>query len=186
MAFLPPNRSFPRGEKSPLYFYKESIMKYCTGLGTTQVTKTMQDVIERFSRYLSEQGYTIRTDFDKGMNQVFRNNSDSVELYTFEGDSNKNADAFDCPMTDFVKQHLRDSYISLDALNRVTKNRVVRCYYELLGQNLDSPSEFLICYDPSEGVVNYAHRIAYKLGIKVYNLCDKEELKQLKKDWLGE
>lgn len=159
-------------------------MKYYTGTGIVQVSKSMKETILAIAKYLSDQGYTLRTGLSKGMDAAFIEGSDSVSLFTYEGENTNGADAFICEETDFIKRDLKENYLTLGALTKVARQRVVRSYYELLGEDLNTPSEFLVCYDPCEGVVNYTHRLANRLGIKVYNLYDKEELKKLKEEWL--
>ena len=151
--------------------------KFYTGIGVAQVSGKMKDSISSIAKYFSDKGYTLRTDLDKGMNEAFRSSSESKELYAIEGETVENA--ITAIPTDYILSDMKENCLSLTAINKESKKKIVRGYYELLGKDLKTPSEFLVCYDPCTGVVNHIHRLANRLGIKVYNLYEKDVLKEL-------
>jgi hypothetical protein len=58
---------------------------------------------------------------------------------------------------------------------------MARNCYQVLGQNLDTPVDFIVCYTPDEykGGTSQALRIARDLNIPYYNIKNPEHVEQL-------
>lgn len=168
--------------------------KFYTGVGSRKdVPEWITDLASNIAVALSQQGYTLRSGRAETMDYAFqrgaeydRPNNPRTEIYVPNDRfnlcfGNKNAinparfqnyaDAEDiCSTIHPVFNHLRG----------FAREAHIRNVYQVLGKDLNSPSEFLICWAPPKGNgvsggTATAWNLATKLGLPCYNLFHKED-----------
>ena len=154
-------------------------MKYYAGIGSRETPSDILSLMTNISEMLEEEGYVLRSGgadgadlaFEKGVKKNkeiflpwknFNNNSSS--LFEISEEAEKMAEKF----------HPNYSYLSQGA-----KRLHARNCNQVLGSNLNSPVEFVICwtkYGTENGGTGQAMRIAKANGIKIYNLGKEDDL----------
>ena len=148
-----------------------------TGIGSRQTPAPMCGVLTILARQLARAGYTLRSGGAPGADLAFEagagerkriylpwrgfNGSDSL-LYTFEPDVLARAEAI------AAAHHPRWWQLS-DAARRLHTRNV----FQVLGDVLASPSEFVVCWTPRGDLVGgtaQALRIAATYGVPIANL----------------
>ena len=155
--------------------------KYYTGIGSRNTPKKILDMMRMSSIILAKKGYILRSGGACGADSTFESGCDSVNgqkqifLPWLEYNGRQGIVYQETPE---YLQIVKDNHPNYRALSNGAKKLIGRNYLELVG--LDNvKSEFVICYDPGEGGTNYTHKLANKLGIKVYNLFEPEIQKSL-------
>lgn len=155
-------------------------MKYYAGIGSRNTPQAMLDFMSKISAILEQNGYVLRSGGAKGADTYFAKGSSNKEIF-------KSSDAKPWSF-DEVKKHLpNDRPPTFDSWDPYIKGLLARNMMQVLGENGDSPVEFIVCWTPQGdynssdvGGTGYAIRCANAHGIKVYNLGYKEQLDEFK------
>lgn len=152
--------------------------KYYTGIGSRNCPEWAYDVAFELGRRLAGYGYILRSGGAEGMDSAFENGCNygkgKKEIYLPWKNFNENKSKL-YELTD-------DGFILAEALHPAwhklkssVKRLMVRNTYQVSGANLDSPSNFIICYTPwHKGGTLQALRLAKELDIRVFNLIEYE------------
>lgn len=171
--------------------------KFYTGVGSSSETpENVSHAMKVIAATLASKGYWLRsgcaqgadTAFENGVKEIIHDHTTIVdrshqcELYIpWNGFENKFKDgsAIFCP-TDFQNYDEASKIASKihpawDRLSCGGRKLHTRNVYQVLGKDLRSPSEFLICWaQPTvngvKGGTNTAYQIAKAYGIPIYNL----------------
>ena len=155
--------------------------KFYSGIGSRETPESLKPTIERVVKRLNELDYTLRSGGADGADKFFEEHAASKEIFlpwkNFNGNESKlfeqSAQAFDMAK----KYHPSYKYLSYGA-----KKMMARNCYQVLGINLKSPVEFVICWTKdgkASGGTGQAIRIAEDSGIPVYNLKREGDLQKL-------
>lgn len=148
---------------------------YYTGVGARKTPEIVREIFQYLGETLANKGYVLRSGGCEGADVAFESGCDFVcgdkdiylpwkgynnhpsGLYTINPDATEIAKRLH-PVWDRVDDH-GVKYLSRDVC-------------QVLGQDLDKPSEFVICYTPQGYLVGgtaMAIRVANERKIKVFN-----------------
>lgn len=171
--------------------------RYYTGVGSRQTPELILLQMRRLAAWLRYGGYTLRSGGAEGADRAFASQAgQDAEIYL--------------PWLGFLMCDYRLARPSLDAyrlaatthpnwskLHSGARALHARNCHEVLGANLDTPSEFLICWTP-DGCVGAASRtretggtataiiLAERFGVEVYNLKNPGTLERLESKLVGQ
>lgn len=148
--------------------------KYFTGIGSRETPERVCSAMTQISSYLEHEGYTLRSGgadgadlaFERGMIQGHKeiwlpwlkfNKSDSLLLPTSE--------AFSIAAT---------VHPVWDRLSPAAKKLHARNCHQVLGETLDDPSAFLLCWTPNGKIAGgsaTAINLAMRYNVPVFNLA---------------
>ncbi|MFY0655349.1 MAG: hypothetical protein JXR12_01090 [Neptunomonas phycophila] len=174
--------------------------KYFAGIGSRNTPSPILELMARITEELCAQGYILRSGGAKGADTAFQNGApeDQMEIYLDEMHPKKQCTDgwYNVRYLDNLDDAIdlaEDHHPAWNRLGKKAKALITRNTYQVLGMDLNTPSEFVICWTPdgSEGTTTretggtgQAIRIAKKRGIKVLNLANQSTLDYVKV-WLG-
>ena len=152
-----------------------------TGIGSRKITGEIEDVITAIAKRLSKLGFTCRTGDAKGSDTIFKDNSERVNSYLpwekFNGSDSKFYTQ--PPITKTIASF---NHIGWDWLTPAVQKLMSRNVLQLLGNDVDTESDFIICYT-EDGCDDYKTRnykttggtglaisLGSKIGIPIYNI----------------
>ena len=135
--------------------------------------------IRRISHYLEEKGYILRSGGANGADKFFEVGVKNKEIYLpWKGFNNNDSRLFTISK-EAIK--MAESYHpNWLGLSDAARSLMARNCYQVLGEDLKTPSEFIVCYTTdgkASGGTGQALRIAKDKSIPVFNLFypDAEE-----------
>lgn len=172
-------------------------MKIYTGVGARSTPPEMLDIIRNVASVLGKRGWVLRSGGAEGADKAFEAGCDaahgSKKIYIpWSGFNNYIPDGVSIMTLD---QGSRDGAIDIikdvhPAFNRLSRGALAlhaRNALQVLGLYLDSPSQFLICYAPTDrdGVPTGGTRtswvLAQKCGIPCFNLYLEKDKERIEK-----
>lgn len=175
-------------------------MPFYTGVGSRKCPEDIIALMQRFATYMAKRGYTLRSGAAEGADTAFETGcieaGGSMRIYMpssgWQGRPRK--DPYVVPDFDkaavLASEHPAWNYLS-DFVQRLHARNV----NQVLGDNLQEPSDFLVCWTP-DGAINsietskktggtgQAIRIASNHGVPVYNLF-RADHRLLLEDWMN-
>lgn len=169
---------------------------YYTGIGSRNTPERVVKQMRQLAMYLAFSGYTLRSGKAQGADQAFQKGLEIVERSTpfecsaeiyipwksFNSDVNSKWDKVlgDMGNEEKAEKMASESHPAWDKCSQGAKNLHTRNVYQVLGEDLKEPSEFVICYaEPTKtgvkGGTNMAVQIAKDNGVPVFNLWYEEE-----------
>ncbi len=150
--------------------------KYYTGVGSRSSPPEILEKIQLIAAALANKGYILRSGAANGSDEFFERGCDSVngkkEIYLpWKGFNNSQSELYN--VSDEALELAKSIHPAWSKLNQAAQKLHSRNCYQVAGLNLDTPSNFLICYTEngaSIGGTRTAIEIANKYGITVYNL----------------
>lgn len=174
-------------------------MKYYTGVGSRETPENICKLIERIAFKLADLGWHLRSGGAQGADAAFEKGviehgmpwADLTqymsiyipwELYHPTGVCNKIVGSIE---SDAIAASVHPAW---GRCSRGAKALHSRNVYQVLGDDLQTPSSFLICWaEPTKtgvkGGTNTAWQLAKKQGIKCFNLYLEEDRQRIEK-WL--
>lgn len=151
-------------------------MKYYAGIGSRETPHDVLRLMSKIARKLALENWTLRSGGARGADSAFHKGSLDVA---------GNAEIFTAQHATPESLKLAEKYHpNWSACDNYTRRLHARNGLILLGENLDSPVKFIICWTLDgkvAGGTGQALRIATDYGIKVRNLgiyeCYQEALK---------
>ena len=155
-------------------------MFYYAGIGSRETPKEFLDLFTRVAKYLSTKDCVLRSGGAKGSDQAFESGAIHKEIYLpwkgFEGNNSnlivKDERAFEIA----EKYHPRWNYLSQGAQKLQARNS-----HQILGHDLNSPSDFVICWTKGgkgDGGTGQAIRIAKDYNIPVFDCGKYSDVKE--------
>lgn len=153
-------------------------MKYYTGVGSRKTPPDILDMMTRLAQAFAYHGYTLRSGGAEGADTAFEDGAVLKEIY-YATDINRSPVALEA-MALAAKFHPAWDRMSLFAKQLHGRNA-----FQVLGADLKTPTEFLICWTP-DGCISHETRsittggtgtaisIASAHGIPVNNLAKAE------------
>lgn len=158
---------------------------YYTGIGSRETPGDVLSVMTDIARKLSRKGYILRSGGAEGADTAFelgaKNNL--MEIYIpWEGFNGRKEDG-----TSYIIPPYNDYYIykyhpKSNKLTTTGRMFMSRNTYQVLGMDLNTPSDFVVCWTKDGGFTGgtgQALRIAQDHGIKIYNLFNVMDRIQL-------
>jgi hypothetical protein len=166
---------------------------YYTGTGDPQTPYHICKLMEEIAQALSDAGYTLRSGHGPGADQAFEAGAEeNAQIFLpwpqFEKRNPIHADAFKLlQYTTEARRMAAAAHPFWSKLKDSTKDLITRDYHEILGVNLDRPSDFMICWTRDgaisgaetghgTGGTGQAIRIAEQHGVPIYNLGRADHL----------
>jgi len=165
-------------------------MKYYTGIGSRNITNKISEEMTKIAQILNKKGYILRSGGADGSDISFEKGAgNNKEIYLpWKGFNNNKSNLYNI------------TYQALELASTIHKNwkylkppvrkLMARNCYQVLGEDLQTPSEFIICWtkDGCEtdnkrtqktGGTGQAISLASKNNIRVYNLYNEKSKKEL-------
>ncbi len=155
---------------------------FYTGIGARKTPKEILDLFVRIGKYLANEGFVLRSGGAKGTDHAFEKGCDlsngKKEIYLpwkgFEG-SNSHLIVKDRKAFDIAK--IFHPY--WDSLKQGAKKLQARNSHQILGNDLNSPSKFVICWTEKglgRGGTGQALRIAKHYKIPIFDAGEYDSL----------
>lgn len=156
-------------------------MKYYAGIGSRETPIELNDVIILIAKYMHKNGYTLRSGGAPGADTMFENaiktTTDKSEIYLPWRNFNGNKSRFFYLSQEAYK--IAEQYHpSWNRLSEAGKKLMARNTYQVLGYDLNTHSELIICWTPNgkeQGGTSQAMRIAKAYNIPIVNLYDEDK-----------
>jgi len=165
-------------------------MKYYTGIGSRNISDEISEEMTEIAQILSKNGYTLRSGGAEGSDTAFEKGAgDNKEIYLpWKGFNNNESMLYNI------------SYQALELASEIHKNwkyltppvrkLMARNCYQVLGEDLQTPSDFVVCWTKDGCETNdkrtqktsgtgQAISLADKNNIKVYNMYNEKSKKEL-------
>lgn len=174
------------GDFSP----QSSTLYYYTGGGSRRTPKEILRLMSSIARELEKRGYILRTGGSPGAEESFGSAVNNKIIYLPWYGFNKKKDG---------KHHIsREAYDiarkfhpAWYACNISIRRLLAMNVHQLLGDNCDEPSKFLICWTPDgaenkitkdTGSTSQLIRIAVGYGIPIYNFRNKDSIDRFQEE----
>jgi len=172
-------------------------MKYYAGIGSRKTPIKIQEKMTEYAYELEKLGYILRSGGAEGADLAFEigvQKDDMKEIYLPWKDFNNNKSKY-YNITKKAFELGKEYHKGWSYLKPGAKKLMARNGYQVLGYDLKTPSNFILCWtddgcESSEkrtqktGGTGQAIDIAYKNDIKVYNLKNSKSIKEFEKEIL--
>ena len=144
-------------------------MKYYTGIGSRSAPIHILVRLERFAEKLAKLGWTLRSGGADGADSACESGCDKYnghkEIFLPWPNFNGHSSSLNTPM--------KEAFEYVDHFHP-------RNAHQILGQDLKTPSKFVLCWTKSNGGTEQALRIARYYNISIFNLLysNNENLKE--------
>lgn len=158
--------------------------KYYAGVGSRRTPKDVCELMTQIARYLYFKGYTLRSGGADGADSAFEIGAgEKKEIFLpFEGFNNSESKFFNPPDKAFkIVEKLHPAWEKCKPHVRCFHARNVQ---QVLGKNLDNPSDFVVCWTRNGKLVGgtaMSIRIAREYDIPVFNLAIEEDKNRITK-----
>jgi hypothetical protein len=173
-----------------LIIYLEVLtMKYYTGIGSRRTPVELSPTIIRLASKLNGLGYRLRTGDAYGADEMFSTSVLEADIYSVSSLKGLSPSAL-AKTSELVKAHHPADQLSDYSFRLHQRNAL-----QVLGEGLDTPSKFIICWASGSkidldgriadvnGGTGQAVRIAYAYGVPCFNLDYQPHFDRLTK-WL--
>jgi len=161
-------------------------MKYYAGIGSRKTPPHVLSYFYQLGRYFAQKGYVLRSGAAQGADQAFEKGCDSVggekEIYLpWKGFEGSNSPLIVSDLEAYlIAERYHPNWINLSA---GAKKLQARNSHQVLGQDLRTPSDFIICWTENgsgAGGTGQAIRIARAYGIPVFDAGQYRDIDQMK------
>jgi hypothetical protein len=167
--------------------------KHYTMIGSRDTPTNIQGILRRLAWKLGSEGWVVRSGGADGADSCAENTGWGMEIYLpWMGFNNRSV----CDPRYIVVPHHKlkykaekiasETHPAWSKCRRGVKELHTRNVYQVLGDDLNTPSKFVVCWaKPSgnegdvQGGTGTAVRLALQHGIPVYNLYHEEHLKRI-------
>lgn len=158
---------------------------YYTGIGSRGTPLEIGELETKLAEKLEEMGYTLRSGGAQGSDTYFEAGVKKLkEIYI----PWKSFGLGIIPeYSEFADRLIQSVHPAYEKLSQGAKKLHLRNVNQVLGQDLNTPSKFLICWAPTDkkGVPKGGTRTAWKIAemynIPRFNLAIEEDLERIKK-----
>lgn len=164
-------------------------MKIYAGIGSRDTPIDIQNLMTRVAIALANDNWILRSGGADGADTAFEIGAKAKEIYLpWNGFNGRQADGISyllVPEGDEVREFVYDYHPAGLYLKPGPFKLMVRNTYQVLGADLDTPADAVICWTSggkASGGTGQALRIAKDYKIKIVNLYDPHELDE----WLEE
>jgi len=145
-------------------------MRYYTGVGSRQTPIAVQKMMTSIAEHLVNLRFTLRSGGAIGADQAFERGAKEKEIY------------YATDTTEAAEQIASKIHPNWGACDRLSRGYHGRNVLQVLGRDLHTPSEFVVCWTKegkAVGGTRTAIMVAAENGIPVFNLAKPEILPQL-------
>lgn len=158
-------------------------MKYYAGIGSRETPRNLIPTINKIVDMLNDKGYILRSGAAEGADKFFENNAAQTEIFL----PWKGYNGHESLLYKDTKEgwELAEKYHPRwNSLSDGAKKMMVRNGYQVLGFDLKTPVDFIVCWTKNGkmmGGTSQALRIAKDKGIPIFNLYHENTYKELYK-----
>jgi hypothetical protein len=156
-------------------------MRYYAGIGSRQTPEKLRGLIKNIVEKLEAKDYILRSGAAPGADTFFEEFAHRKEIYLpWKGFNGNPSELF--VITEEGREMAKKYHPRWDILSSAAKRLMTRNCYQVLGLDLKTPSEFIICWTPEgkmKGGTSQAMRIAKDLEIPIYNLAKEKDIQKL-------
>lgn len=164
-------------------------MKYYTGIGSRDCPKEVLEAMTKLGSWLSKQGFILRSGGADGCDKAFEKGCDEVlgskEIYIPW--SGFNGSKSNLVVSDYRAFYIAEEYHPYwNNLKQGGRKLQARNSHQVLGFDLETPSEFIICYTKNGQCVGgtaQVLRIAKDKFIPVFNFGKYENIDKAKSEF---
>ena len=170
-------------------------MRYA-GIGSRSTPAIVQEAMTSVAEWLQNQGYILRSGGAKGADQAFEKavyeGQDKKEIFlASDADiSESNKDKTNLENKKIAHEIVKETHPNYSALKKKAGeyglNLMARNTFQIFGENLDTPVDFVIAWTPGGKLVGgtaQAIRIANAKGIKVFNVGAYKDVDDFRRDF---
>ena len=174
--------------------WKEKPNKFFTGIGSRETPREIGIILKEFTDYMTSRGYVLRSggapgadlDCETGVNNNLK------EIYIpWKGFNSSDSDLYTKEDSEETIKIASENHPAYEYLKPAVKKLMNRNVYQVLGYDLNTPSEFIICYtrdgckshlsrSNKTGGTGLAISVASKNNIPIINLGNVKDLKMIK------
>lgn len=151
-------------------------MKAYAGIGSRKTPKNILTLMTRVARRLDELGFVLRSGGAHGADIAFELGAGRKEIYLPWRNFNKN-DSHLCRPALLAYEIARKHHPAWDRCSPAARKFHARNVHQVLGQDLASPADFVLCWTPEgrvTGGTGQAMRIAEHYGVPVVNMFNPD------------
>lgn len=157
--------------------------KIYTGIGSRRTPKDVLRFMKTFAIFLGGKAAILRSGGADGADTAFENGclfvNGKKEIYLPWKNFNNNKSKFYNISNEAIKI-AKEFHPAWNKLSDGAKKLHSRNVYQVLGYNLNTPTDFVICWSDGKGGTEQALRIARHYRIKIYNLFYEDDFYNLK------
>lgn len=165
-------------------------MKYYAGIGSRDCPREVLEIMSKIGTYLAKKGFVLRSGGADGCDKAFENGCDLVngrkEIYIpWSGFNGNNSNLVVSDIKAFEIAEIYHPY--WNNLKQGAKKLMARNSHQLLGKDLSTPSEFIVCYTKGGkfiGGTAQVLRIAKDKYIPIFNFGCYKDIEEGKKEFL--
>lgn len=174
--------------------WKEKPNNFFTGIGSRETPREIGIILKEFTDYMTSRGYVLRSggapgadlDCESGVNNNLK------EIYIpWKGFNSSDSDLYIKEDSEETIKIASENHPAYEYLKPAVKKLMNRNVYQVLGNDLNTPSEFVICYtrdgckshlsrSNKTGGTGLAISVASKNNIPIINLGNVKDLKMIK------
>jgi len=171
-------------------------MKTYAGIGSRKTPDIVLRQMRDLGRLLGEMNYTLYSGGAEGADEEFERGCDSVFgekkiFLPWDGFRNRYCNnspkhQFYYPLERLSEEEGRDIAVkfhpNFSALSGPASKLMTRNSFQILGEDLESPVDFVVCWTPEAkggGGTGQAIRIAKNFTIPIFDLCDENAARRL-------
>lgn len=152
-------------------------MKYYAGIGSRETPKEVLDMMSKISLYLEKNGYILRSGGADGADSAFEKEISKKQIFLPWKNFNNNPSPL-FRISEEAKDIAKKFHPYFDNMKQGAQKLHSRNVYQVLGENLNEPVDFVICWTKNggeSGGTGQALRIAREYKIKIYNLAREDD-----------
>lgn len=154
--------------------------KVYAGIGSRETPAKILNIMANLAKQLSDNGFTLRSGGALGADAAFEIGSSKSEIYLpWKGYNSKKGMVPYKPSHEEIAKHFHPAW---DKCGQGARKLHVRNLYILVGDTLDNPVDFVICWTKDgkdTGGTGLGIRVANHLNVPVFNLYHEDALIKL-------
>lgn len=158
-------------------------MKYYTGIGSRSTPADIQTLMTSLATALANDKWILRSGGAEGADVAFEAGALYKRIYLpWNGFNNKMVDNYSYIVPPYEEELVYDYHPSPNRLSQAGLKLMSRNAYQVLGDDLSSPSAFLVCWTSDgrlTGGTAQALRIASDYKVPIYNLFYEDHVTAL-------
>lgn len=154
-----------------------------TGIGSRRTPEKVLKTMTAIAQFLANHNFILRSGGAAGADTAFEIGCDLAngkkEIYLpWKGFNGNNSHLYN--ITEDAYNLAKKYHPAWNKLSQGARKLQARNCYQVLGESLNSPTDFIICYSEGTGGTEQALRIARDLNIEVINMFDDSWFQELK------
>ena len=158
-------------------------MKYYAGIGSRETPLDIQELMTHLAKQFTKYKYILRSGGADGADAAFEVGAQQAEIFLpWNGFNGRYVDSTRYYVPPFSYEYVEAYHPAPERLSRAAQKLMSRNTYQILGSDLQSPVDFVVCWTSdgkASGGTGQALRIAQDLHIPIFNLYNKTEREKI-------